>query len=336
MARRQAADRNERRAQAGAPRTRRAERLALQIPVDSGVPLSQTLEQLSLVAAIRGDAAEAAVLEQGVALVRERGIESDLDLGPLVDPAVSFDGDPRLHQRLQHMYDAGAWVLMESALADLPADLRWLFESGAVTLPQLAAIHRATGATSASDIGAAIEDGALHTIPGIDEAAEQAIAAALPQLRDAIPRIPLGRAIAIADPILETLKETPGIDWAASTGSLRRAQDTVGDLEIVASASDPSAAIESLSHHPDAGRVLHRSDRRIHLLFDRAQLGVRFPDVAHAASTLWRITGSVAHVNAIARLARQRGVDITTAATEEELYARVDLPYIPAEIRNGD
>ena len=74
-----------------------------------------------------------------------------------------------------------------------------------------------------------IEDGALHTIPGIDEAAEKAIAAALPQLRDAIPRIPLGRAIAIADPILETLKETPGIDWAASIGSLRRAQDTVGD-----------------------------------------------------------------------------------------------------------
>ena len=136
------------------------------------------------------------MLEQGVALVKARGIASDLDLGPLVDPTVPFDGNPVLLQRLTHMYDAGAWVLMESALADLPADLRWLFESGAVTLPQLAAIHAATGATAASDIAAAIEDGTLRAVPGIDEAAEKAIAAALPALRATIPRMPLGRAIA--------------------------------------------------------------------------------------------------------------------------------------------
>jgi DNA polymerase (family 10) len=284
---------------------------------------------------MRGDAAEAAMLLKGMALVRERGIESDLDLGPLVDPGVPFAGDPLLHQRLQHMYEAGAWVLMESALADLPADLRWLFESGAVTLPQLAAIHRATGATSGADVGAAIENGTLQSIPGIDDATEKAIALALPALRAAIPRIPLGRAVTIVDPIVEQLRATPGIEWVVPAGSLRRAQDTVGDLEIVASMPDPSAAIENLSHNPDAGRVLHRGDRRIYLLFDRAQLGVRFPEPAHAASVLWRLTGSVAHVTAIARIARQRGVDLATAATEEELYARLGLPFIPAEIRDG-
>jgi DNA polymerase (family 10) len=276
------------------------------------------------------------MLEQGAALVRKRGIESDLDLGPLVDPSIPFNGDPVLHQRLQHMYDAGAWVLMESALADLPADLRWLFESGAVTLPQLAAIHRATGATSAADVGAAMEDGTLRSVPGLDDAVEKTIADALPGLRAALPRIPLGRAITIVDPIVATLRDTPGIDWALAAGSLRRAQATVGDLEIVASAADPAAAIDDLSHSPDVGRVLHRSDRRIYLLFDRAQLGVRFPDPAHAVAVLWRLTGSVAHVTALARLARQRGVDLTTAATEEELYARLELPFIPAEIRDSE
>ena len=276
------------------------------------------------------------MLEKGVALVRERGIDSDLDLGPLVDPAVPFDGDPLLHQRLQHMYDAGAWVLMESALADLPADLRWLFESGAVTLPQLAAIHRALGATSAADIAAALQNEAIRTIPGLDDAAEKAIAEALPGLRAAIPRIPLGRAITIVDPILETLTASPGIEWALPAGSLRRGQDTVGDLEIVASASDPSTAIEALSHHPDAARVLHRSDRRLYLLFDRVQLGVRFPRPADAGSTLWRLTGSVAHVNALVQAAREQGIDLSGAATEDELFARLGLPFIPAEIRDGN
>src|SRR5436305_14291119 len=118
------------------------------------------------------------MLERGVALMRARGIESDLDLGPVVDPAVPFEGDPALLQRLQHMYDAGAWVLMESSLADLPADLRWLFESGAVTLPQLAAIHDATGATSAADIAAALDNHIIRAIPGLDESTEHANAAA--------------------------------------------------------------------------------------------------------------------------------------------------------------
>ena len=275
------------------------------------------------------------MLEQGAALLRQHGIVSDLDLGPLLDPETPFPGDALLRQRLQHMYDAGAWVLMESALADLPADLRWLFESGAVTLPELAAIHRATGATSASDVAAAIDAGLLRTIPGLDESKEQAIVAALPTLRASIPRVPLGRAIAIVDPIVEKLAATPGIGWATPAGSLRRGQETVGDLEIVASATDPAQAVDDLNRHPDAVRVLHRGARSIYLLFDRVQLGVRLPSSENAGSTLWRLTGSPAHVNAISRLARERGVDISHAATEEELYARVGLPFIPAEIRDG-
>ena len=275
------------------------------------------------------------MLEQGAALVRERGIASDLDLEPLLDPLTPFPGSPQLQQRLQHMYDAGAWVLMESSLADLPADLRWLFESGAVTLQQLAAIHRETGATSAADLGAAIESGRLRTIPGLDEAAEKAIAAALPTLRATIPRIPIGRAITLVDPIVEKLAATSGVEWAAPAGSLRRGQETVGDLEVVASAADPSAALDELSRHPDAGRVLHRSSRSIYLLFDRVQRGVRFPVPVAAASTLWRLTGSPAHVTALTQLARERGVDLSTSATEEELFERLGLPFIPAEIRDG-
>src|SRR5204863_1567942 len=103
-------------------------------------------------------------------------------------------------------------------------DLRWLFESGAVTLPQLAAIYAATGATSAADIGAAIEDGTLAAIPALDRTTLKAIGDAVPVLRAAIPRIPLGRAIAIVDPIIERLRQMPGIHWATPAGSLRRAQ----------------------------------------------------------------------------------------------------------------
>src|SRR6185503_6106463 len=136
-----------------------------------------------MLATIRGDLREASMLAEGAAMVRARGITSDVDLGPLIDPSVPFDGDSQLYQRFQHMYEAGAWVLLESAIADLPADLRWLFESGAVTLEQLAAIYRSRGATSVADLAAAVADGALGAIDGVGPQVETAVAAALPMLR---------------------------------------------------------------------------------------------------------------------------------------------------------
>jgi DNA polymerase (family 10) len=274
------------------------------------------------------------MLSRGAAMMRDRGIESDLDLGPLVDPAVPFDGDPQLLERLRHMYDAGAWVLMESAIADLPSDLRWLFESGAVTLAQLGALYGGLGSTTAADLGAAVEAKAIRWIPGLDEATEQAIAAALSSLRAGLPRISLGRAIALVDPMMALLTSHRAVTSAVPVGSLRRGDDTVGDLEIVASSNDPQGVIDELSRLPEVGRVLHRSERRLYLLVDRVQLGLRFPRPAEAGSELWRLTGSAAHISTIRGLAAERDVDLAApAATEEEFYARFGLPFIPAELR---
>jgi DNA polymerase (family 10) len=288
-------------------------------------------------AKIRGDVREASMLEAGAALVRSRGIESDADLGLLVDPAVTFDGDPQLRQRFQHMYEAGAWVLLESAIADLPADLRWLFESGAVTIPQLASIYEHLGATSAADLGDAVARRSIRLIPGLDETTESAVAAALPTLRRTIPRIPLGRAIGIVDPVIDYLRSSSGIEWVTPAGSLRRGQDSVGDMEIVAASDNPGDVIEQLVRLPEVGRVLLTSERRLYLLLDRVQLGVRFPRPSEAGAALLQATGSREHIRRLEGFARDRNVDLfAPAATEDEVYARLGLPFIPAEIRDGD
>src|SRR5207237_6221541 len=133
-------------------------------------------------------------------------------------------------------------VRVESAIADVPADLRWLFESGAVTLEQLAVLHASLGATSASDLAAAVDEETIRQVPGLTTDIEMQISLALPTLRKTVPRIPLGRAIGIAEPFLECLRAAGGIAWARPVGSLRRGQDMVGDIEIVAAGEDPSAA----------------------------------------------------------------------------------------------
>ncbi len=139
-----------------------------------------------MLAMIRGDAAEQSLFTYASAFVQARNIQSDLDIGSLIESPPP-DCDPEILRRLRQMYEAGGWVLVESAIADLPADLRWLYESGAVTIEQLGALHRGLGVTSGTDLAAAVSEQRIRTLPGLNDAAEEAIAAALPGLRAACP-----------------------------------------------------------------------------------------------------------------------------------------------------
>ena len=303
-----------------------------------------------MLAAIRGSEAEAALFTRAAALMREKGIESDADLGPFFNPPPPADSDfeRAVHTRLRYMYDAGAWVLRESAIADLPADLRWLFESGAVSIEQIAALHNALGVSTAADLVGAVETQAIRNVPGLDPLAEYAIAGALFDLRAAIPRIPLGRALTMVEPVLAQLRALEGVEWAAPVGSFRRGQDTVGDIELLAVAKDPQRALEEMNRLPGVAHTLQRTGRRLYLLIERLQLGIRFPEPAKAGAALLHLTGSYRHLNALRAVARERGGLLTAdgyrppdggpivAETEKKIYAALGLPFIPPEIRNGD
>ncbi len=122
----------------------------------------------------------------------------------------------------------------------------------------------------------------------------------------------------------------------------------VGDIEIVAAAADPSRAILELMHVAERGRCLHQSARRIYLLIDRVQVGVRFEAPDNAGAALLYLTGAPAHFEALRNQAASLGWTLAASglsagdgtprlsATEDDIYATLGLPVIPAEIRNGD
>ncbi len=250
------------------------------------------------------------------------------------------------------MYEAGGWVLLESAIADLPVDLRWLFESGAVTIEQLAALHSTLGVTTYADLIAEVGRHAIQRVPGLDEAAETAIAGALTTLRATIWRIPLGRAMSIADPIPRAAaRDIFGIAWAEPVGSLRRGQDMVGDDEIVAQAADPGAAFDAILSLPGYRSHAAPRPRRLYLLTDRVQIGIRCPLLEPAGAALLHLTGTwptsnnspFSRARADGRSSRKGSGGPRTrdrmsraSASPKRPYAALDLPWIPPEICNGD
>jgi DNA polymerase (family 10) len=238
-------------------------------------------------------------------------------------------------------------VLVESTLADVPADLRWLYESDALTLEQLAAAHERLGITSIGDLADAVARRELQTVPGIDERIAAGVEGALSRVRASVARIPLGRAVAVAEDFLARLRDLPTVAWALPAGSLRRGEDTIGDIELIAATSDPATAIGRILTHPDVVRCLHRSERRVYVLLDRLQMGVRLPEPSSAGGQLLYFTGSAQHVTALRACAARTGLQLTASGlvdtsgrpvpseSEAIAYERLGLPFIPPEIRYG-
>jgi DNA polymerase (family 10) len=163
------------------------------------------------------------------------------------------------------------------------------------------------------------------------------------------PRILLSRAQNIAEQIVGALRSHPGAERVEVAGSLRRLADSVKDLDIIATAQDPAGLaaalaelplIESVQSAGDAGaRVLTHSGMKV-------DLKVVEPD--QFGNVLQHFTGSKAHNVALRESAVRRGLHVSEygilddatgetlrCATEEEVYERLGLEWIPPELREG-
>jgi DNA polymerase (family 10) len=147
---------------------------------------------------------------------------------------------------------------------------------------------------------------------------------------------------------LDALRSVPEVEWALPAGSLRRGQPTVGDITIVAAASDPTDAMSALFRLPGARHAGRRSARHVSVSVHGDQVSVRLADPAVGGAALLWLTGSIVHVKALAARAASMGYRLTMdglhsddgtlqpSANEDEIYQLLGLPFIPPEIRDGD
>lgn len=159
-------------------------------------------------------------------------------------------------------------------------------------------------------------------------------------------RLPLGRALATLDAFVAALPLDP--NRLVPAGSVRRFEPTVGDLTLLVVAPDPGAVFDAVLSITPAPEVRDRRDRLLKVLFQREEILVRVIAPEEAACALLHYTGSRAHVESLEALARRRGLsldrqalrqlssgEIVPCETEADVYAALDLPYLPPELRHG-
>ena len=207
------------------------------------------------------------------------------------------------------------------------------------------------GVRSADDLQEAAENGLLRTVPGLGPKTEENVLRALARSARAAPeqRILLGRVLPGVEEAVGGLAEHPVAQRVSEAGSVRRRRETVGDVDLIATASDPAALTRHFARLPWVADVVAEGGTMASVVSDH---GLRFdlrvvPGESYG-NLLQHFTGSAAHNMALREDAVRRRLSVSEygiedratgelfcSESEEELYARLGYAWIPPELREN-
>jgi DNA polymerase (family X) len=204
------------------------------------------------------------------------------------------------------------------------------------------------------DLDRAIREGKLKGVRGFGERKIELLAKAVAKALAGgtegteARRLPLPEAQLLADELIDALKATAApVDRLVFAGSLRRRKETVGDLDILATSTDPKKVMERFTHMDLVEEVRLSGDTKSTVLLRGGfQVDLRVVPANAFGAALQYFTGSKDHNVHLRSLANQKGLKINEygltrdeklvpAPTEEEVYAAVGLPWIPPEMREN-
>ena len=246
--------------------------------------------------------------------------------------------------KIRDVVETGGTELLYRLRRELPHGLVELLRVPGLGPKRARLLHDQLRIASLAGLRAAARTGKLAKVKGLGAKTQATILAAT-EAPAPEKRVLRWRARPAVDSLLAHLKTGPGVKQAAVAGSYRRARDTVGDIDIVATASDGAKVIAHFVAHEDVAKVLAQGGTRATVLLrDGLQVDLRVVEQDSFGAAMVYFTGSKAHNIAIRRLAQQRKLKINeygvfrgakrvAGTTEESVYKALGLPLIAPELR---
>ena len=268
-----------------------------------------------------------------------RMVEEGADLATL--PGIGAD----LAGKIRDICMSGHSGALDEIEARTPSTLAALTSVPGLGPRRVHQLHEKLGITSLDELKAAAVAGKLRALPRFGEALEKKIIAELRKGEPAEHRFKIATAEDFASGLVTHLEAGPGIGRIVVAGSFRRRKDTVGDLDILVTASDGKAAIDHFVAYPEVARVISQGTTRATVLLKAGlQVDVRVVPEESYGAALHYFTGSKPHNIAVRRIAQEKGLKLNEygifrgnarigGATEDEVFAMAGLPYIEPELR---
>lgn len=208
-------------------------------------------------------------------------------------------------------------------------------------------VWRELGVTSLGELQEAAREGRLRDLPGMGEKTEENVLRGLATVSATIGRITLKAASERLESLGSHLDAIEGIVRWEAAGSYRRRRETIGDLDVLVQAEDRARVVEEILAFPDIAEVSSRGEERTSVrLGDGLQVDFRFFEPESFGAALLYFTGSKTHNVELRQRAQRKGWKLNeyglfagdrrlAGASEEAVYRRLGLAWIPPELRES-
>jgi len=252
-----------------------------------------------------------------------------------------------LAKKIVELIETGKSEYHQEQLKKIPHGLLDLLRLQTVGPQKVRLFLKELNVKNIDDLEAAAKSGRLRELPGMSVKSEQNILKAIEAERRTSGRFRLDTALRAAEELTEYLKKFKGVEQVTPAGSLRRGRDTVGDLDLLVTGRDHPGIAEHFVKFPGMAQLLARGEDKVSLkLKNDLQVDVRMLEPASYGAALAYFTGSKEHNVALRERAKRRGWKLSeyglfdgdkviAGRTEEEIYKRLDLPWIPPELREN-
>lgn len=250
-----------------------------------------------------------------------------------------------LSARIREIVATGSCSLLERLRTELPPAVAELLKIPGLGPRRVKALHHGLEVQTVEQLYRAARDGRIRALPGFGEKTElnilQAVEAHVSQAR----RFKLAVAAQYAEALRTYLAAVSGVKQVTIAGSFRRMRETVGDLDILATAMPDSPVMQRFTAYDEVAEVLSAGAKRASAMLKCGlQVDLRVVAEESYGAALQYFTGSKAHNIAIRRIAQKHGLKVNeygvyrgeariAGESEESVYRAVGLPYIPPELR---
>lgn len=242
-----------------------------------------------------------------------------------------------LAAKINEMLNTGQSTYLERLQQEIPAGLREMLLIPGLGIKSVRTIYEGLRITSLEELEKAAREREIRKLPGLGSKTELNILRGLEMLRAQEGHVPLGVAWSVAEGFLFSLQNIGEVTASQVSGEVRRGVPLVEAIELVAATWEPDRVGEIFTHYPRWRELRYVGRDRLEGV---ANPGVRvivyLVPPEEMSREIFLRTGSAAHCRRLAAMAREAGWDdFPGHLPEEEIYARLGLPYIPPELREG-
>lgn len=254
-----------------------------------------------------------------------------------------------LAKKITELVRTGKLGYLEQLKKEIPAGLIDLLGISGLGPKKVAALYKNLRIITLEELQDAASNGKLRTLEGFGEITERNILRGIQLLQKTSGRVLLNVAYDDGLKYLTYMKKCKKITKLDIAGSLRRMKETIGDLDILASSTEPEKVMDHFTGYPEIAEILAKGTTKSSVLLnDNLQVDFRVVEEKSYGAALQYFTGSKDHNVTLRGFAIRKGYKLNeyglfdkntekyiAGRTEEEIYKKIGFPYIEPELREN-